>query len=33
MVEGFVNKIKMIKRVMFGRASFSLLRQQVLHAL
>jgi transposase len=29
--EGFVNKIKMIKRTMFGRAGFALLRQRVLH--
>jgi len=30
MVEGFVNKIKMVKRMMFGRASFDLLRRKVL---
>jgi transposase len=30
--EGFVNKIKLIKRQMFGRASFDLLRQRVLLA-
>ena len=30
-VEGTVNKIKMIKRQMFGRASFDLLRTRVLH--
>jgi transposase len=33
MVEGFVNKVKMVKRVMFGKAGFPLLRQRVLHAL
>jgi transposase len=33
MVEGFVNKIKMVKRVMFGRAGVALLRQRVLCAL
>ena len=31
-VEGTVNKIKMIKRQMFGRANFDLLRTRVLHA-
>jgi transposase len=30
--EGHVNKLKMLKRLMFGRASFALLRQRVLHA-
>jgi hypothetical protein len=30
-VEGTVNKIKMIKRQMYGRASFPLLRKRVLH--
>jgi transposase len=30
--EGHVNKLKMIKRLMFGRAGFPLLRQRVLHA-
>lgn len=30
--EGHVNKLKMLKRVMFGRAGFPLLRQRVLHA-
>ena len=30
-VEGTVNKIKMIKRQMFGRANFDLLRTRVLH--
>ncbi|MBA3822945.1 MAG: ISL3 family transposase [Ktedonobacterales bacterium] len=33
MVEGFVNKIKMVKRMMFGRAGVALLRQRVLCAL
>jgi transposase len=32
-VEGFVNKLKLIKRTMFGRAGFALLRQRVLYAL
>ena len=32
-VEGQVTKIKLIKRMMYGRATFSLLRQRVLHAL
>jgi transposase len=32
-VEGKVNKLKLIKRMMFGRAAFPLLRQRVLHAL
>ncbi len=31
-VEGFVNKLKLIKRSMFGRASFNLLRTRVLLA-
>ena len=31
--EGHVCKLKMIKRLMFGRAGFPLLRQRVLHAL
>jgi transposase len=30
-VEGTVNKIKMLKRQMFGRANFDLLRKRVLH--
>ena len=30
--EGHVNKLKVIKRLMFGRAGFALLRQRVLHA-
>lgn len=30
-VEGHVNWLKMIKRQMFGRANFDLLRQRVLH--
>jgi transposase len=29
-VEGHVNRLKLIKRTMYGRASFSLLRQRVL---
>ena len=33
LVEGKVNKLKLIKRMMFGRAEFLLLRQRVLHAL
>jgi transposase len=32
-VEGQVNKLKLIKRMMYGRAKFPLLRQRVLHAL
>ncbi len=32
-VEGKVNKLKLIKRMGFGRAGFALLRQRVLHAL
>jgi transposase len=32
-VEGQVTKITLIKRMMYGRATFSLLRQRVLHAL
>lgn len=31
-VEGSVNKLKVFKRAMFGRARFDLLRQRVLHA-
>jgi transposase len=31
-VEGQVNRLKLIKRQMFGRAKFDLLRQRVLHA-
>jgi len=31
-VEGTVNKIKILKRQMFGRAGFDLLRTRVLHA-
>jgi len=31
--EGFVNKHKLVKRIMFGRAGFPLLRQRLLHAL
>jgi transposase len=33
LVEGKVNKLKLIKRMMFGRAGFASLRQRVLHAL
>jgi transposase len=33
MTEGFVNKLKLIKRQGYGRASFPLLRQRMLHAL
>jgi transposase len=33
LVEGKVNKLKLIKRMGYGRAGFSLLRQRVLHAL
>jgi len=29
-VEGFVHKLKLIKRSMYGRASFGLLRSRVL---
>jgi hypothetical protein len=29
-VEGHVNRLKMVKRQMFGRANFDLLRQRVL---
>jgi len=32
-VEGKVNKLKLIKRMGYGRAGFALLRQRVLHAL
>ncbi len=32
-VEGQVTRIKLIKRMMFGRAGFALLRQRVLHSL
>lgn len=31
--EGFVNKLKTVKRMLYGRASFSLLRQRLLHAI
>ncbi len=31
-VEGQVNKVKLVKRAMFGRAGFSLLRRRVLRA-
>jgi transposase len=33
MTEGFVNKLKLIKRQGYGRAGFPLLRQRMLHAL
>jgi transposase len=33
LVEGLVNKVKLIKRMMFGRAGFPLLRKRVLNAL
>jgi transposase len=33
MVEGHVTKLKLIKRQMYGRVGFALLRQRVLHAL
>ena len=33
LVEGHVNKLKLIKRMGYGRAGFELLRQRVLHAL
>jgi transposase len=32
-VEGQINKLKLLKRTMYGRAGFPLLRQRVLHAL
>jgi transposase len=32
-VEGNINKLKLLKRMMYGRARFPLLRQRVLHAL
>ncbi len=31
-VEGQITKLKLIKRTMYGRATFPLLRQRVLHA-
>jgi transposase len=31
-VEGHINQLKLIKRMMYGRADFPLLRQRVLHA-
>ncbi len=31
-VEGQVNRLKMLKRTMYGRAGFQLLRARVLHA-
>ena len=33
LVEGKVTKLKLIKRMGYGRAAFPLLRQRVLHAL
>jgi transposase len=33
LVEGKVNKLKLIKRMMYGRAAFPLLHQRVLHAI
>jgi hypothetical protein len=33
LVEGKANKLKLIKRMGYGRAGFALLRQRVLHAL
>ena len=33
LVEGHVNKLKLIKRMGYGHAGFELLRQRVLHAL
>ena len=30
LAEGFVNKIKLIKRIMFGRSGFTLLRNKIL---
>ena len=32
-VEGQVTRIKLIKRMMYGKAGFALLRQRVLHRL
>ena len=31
-VEGQISRLKMLKRTMYGRAGFPLLRQRVLHA-
>jgi transposase len=31
-VEGAVNRIKMLKRRMYGRAKFDILRKRILHA-
>lgn len=31
-VEGQIHRLKLIKRMMYGRAGFPLLRQRVLHA-
>ena len=33
LTEGKINKLKLIKRMAYGRAGFPLLRQRVLHAL
>lgn len=33
MVEGFVTKLKLVKRSMYGRAGFALLRQRLLHSI
>ncbi|GHO49863.1 hypothetical protein KSX_80260 [Ktedonospora formicarum] len=33
MIEGKVNKLKLVKRMGYGRTSFPLLRQRILHAL
>lgn len=33
LIEGKVNKLKLIKRMGYGQAGFALLRQRVLHAL
>ncbi len=30
-VEGHINRLKLVKRQMYGRANFDLLRQRVLH--
>jgi transposase len=31
-VEGQINRLKLLKRQMYGRASFTVLKQRVLHA-
>ena len=33
MVEGHITRLKLVKRSMYGRAGFALLRQRVLHPL